>query len=60
MGYALAPHIEDVALFLAAHPAVLAWAAGWLAAGLGFWLRAVMPQAEEDLDLMIAIAGCGM
>lgn len=60
MGYAFAPQIEAVALILVAHPAALAWAAGWLAAGLGLWLRAVMPPADEDLDVTIMMASCAM
>lgn len=59
MSYAFAPAIEAAARLLVSNPAVLVWAAGWLAAGLGVWLRAVMPPGD-DPDLDITIGGCAM
>ncbi|WP_198373328.1 hypothetical protein [Roseomonas rosulenta] len=59
MSYAFGPTIETAALAILANPSALVWAAGWLAAGLGLWLRAVMPP-DDDVDLAIALAGCAL
>lgn len=59
MTYAFAPTIEAAARHLVANPAALAWMAGWLAAALGIWLRAVLPPGDDEA-VAIAIAGCPM
>jgi len=32
----------------------------WLATALGLWLRVALPPAEDDIEMAMAMAGCGM
>lgn len=60
MAYAYAAEIGATVLALAAKPAVTAWAVAWLATALGLWLRVALPPAEDDIEMAMAMAGCGM
>ncbi|MEO3471346.1 hypothetical protein AAFN86_05705 [Roseomonas sp. CAU 1739] len=60
MSYVLAPGIMVVGTTLLSSPEVLVWATGWLAAGLGLWLHAVRPPAENSLELAVLEAGLGV
>lgn len=58
MSPVFAPGIDVAAVAVAAHPEILTWAAGWVAATLGFWLRAVLPPAEDGVERAMLEAGC--
>ncbi|GGJ39129.1 hypothetical protein [Neoroseomonas lacus] len=60
MAYAYAAEIEATVLALAANPAVTSWVVAWLATALGLWLRVALPLAEDDIEVAMAMAGCGM
>lgn len=56
MSHVLALGIAESAVV--AHPEILAWATGWIAAALGFWLRAALPPDEESSEHAALAAGC--
>lgn len=61
MRYAVTPDIVTTLLALATDPVALMWASGWVAAALGFWLRATLPPEPEDgSDTALTLAFCAM